>query len=322
MGVTEILNGHRFLLFKPDGTFYKSAGEYGIAPNPTDAPGEFQFPNSIKFDGGSVYIMDSNNRRLQIYSRDAVFKGFVPMTGLPRGFTFLPRALTAAGASGVLKYVSIDTLAHNATIWDVKARELTTFGSQGVADGSFNYPDDAAMGDRYIIFVTDTMNQRVQAWGWQAVLSPIPHILPRQPLWLCGLPLLLLLLLPFRKRKKYATADFVQALYAGGQISLMQQKRVRWLVSEADYAKLEGLEQDEIKLSELLEGVGYSQTDAAELAVRYKLDVPTSAVLAFAQRAKTIHTEDAELKKLAKLLEVDTIDAAEFVLRNVQQASK
>jgi len=322
MGVTEILNGHRFLLFKPDGTFHKSAGEYGQANTPGASPGSFQFPNSIKFNGGLVYIMDSNNRRVQIYTRDAVFKAFVPMTGLPRGFDFLPPALTAAGKAGVLKYVAIDSLAHNGTIWDIGGQELTTFGEQGSADGSFSYPDDAAMGDRYIIFISDTMNQRVQAWGWTAVLSPIPHILPRQPLWLCGLPLLLLLLLPFRKRKKYATADFVQALFASEQIKLMQQKRVRWLVSEADYAKLEGLEQDGIKLSELLEGVGYSDTDAAELAVRYKLDQPTSAVLAFAQRAKTIHTEDRELMKLAKLLEVDTIDAAEFVAKSVETASK
>jgi hypothetical protein len=178
------------------------------------------------------------------------------------------------------------------------------------------------MGDRNVIFISDTMNQRVQAWGWQSILSPLPHVLPRQPLWLCGLPLLLLLLLPFRKRKKYATADFVQALFDGGQISLLQQGRVRWLVSEADYARLEGLEQDGIKLSEVLEGVGYSETDAAELAVRYKLDDPTAAVLAFAQRAKLIHTEDTELMRLAKLLEVDTIDAEEFVARATEKASK
>jgi DNA-binding beta-propeller fold protein YncE/predicted nucleic acid-binding protein len=322
MLVTEILNGHRFLIFGPDGTFLKSAGTFGVANTALDLPGEFQYPNSIKYNGGLIYVMDSNNRRVQIYTNAGVYKGLIPMTGLPRGFAFLPTDLTAAGASGKPKYVAIDTLAHNGTIWDTSGAELLTFGVQGVSDGAFNYPDDVTVGDRDVMFISDTINKRVQAWGWQRVLSPIPHILPRQPLWLLGLPLLLLLLLPFRKRKKYATADFVQAVFAAGEISLMRQRRVRWLVSEADYAKLQGLEQNGIKLSELLEGVPYSESDAAELAVRYKLGDAEAAVLAFAQRAKVIHTDDPDLMRLAKLLEVDTIDAGTFIADATKEATK
>ena len=313
MGVTEILNGHRFLVFKPDGSFLKSAGEFGEANTPVASPGKFQFPNSIKFARGLIYVMDSNNRRLQVYTKAVEFKSFVPMTGLPRGFDFLPADLTAAGKAGVLKYVSIDTLAHNATIWDVTGNELTTFGLLGVSDGAFRYPDDATMGDRDVIFISDTLNQRVQAWGWERILSPIPHILPRQPLWLCGLPFLLLLLLPFRKRKMYATADFVQALYDHDEIALMTKRRVRWFVSAADYELVKDLKQGDIKVGELLEGVEYSDTEARELAARYKLTDERAAVLAFAQQAKRIHTEDVQLIKEAKLIEVDTVSRLEFV---------
>lgn len=313
MGVTEVLNGHRFILFKPDGTFLAAAGFFGEANTPIASPGAFQFPNSIKFNGGLVYVMDSNNRRVQVYTKAGKFKSLIPMSGLPRGFAFIPRELTAAGVAGKLKFVAVDTLAHNGTIWDVSGRELTTFGVRGVGDGAFSFPDDASFGDRYVVFITDTINRRVQAWGWERVLSPLPHILPRQPLWLCGLPFLLLLLLPFRRRKLYATADFVQALYDHDEINLMTKRRVRWLVSEADYALLKDLKQGDIKLGDLLEGVEYSDTEARELAARYKLTDERAAILAFAQQAKRIHTEDAQLVKEAKLIEVDTISRQEFV---------
>lgn len=322
MFVTEILNGHRFLIFGPDGTFLKSAGSYGVAATAVDLPQQFQFPNSIKFNNGLVYVMDSNNRRVQVYTKDGTFKNLIPMAGLPRGFVFLPADLTAAGSAGKLKFVAADTLAHNGTIWDVTGKELVTFGNQGVGDGAFSYPDDVTLGDRFVLFMSDSINKRVQAWGWQRVLSPIPHVLPRQPAYLLLLLPLLLLPLLFRKKKRYATADFVQRLYDAGLISLMVKKRVHWLVSEADYERLKGLEQGGVKLSELLEPTAYSQTDASYLASRYSLSLEQAGMLAFAQRGKLIHTDDPELTRLARMLEIDTIDEPTFAAQAAAKASK
>jgi hypothetical protein len=125
-----------------------------------------------------------------------------------------------------------------------------------------------------------------------------------------------LLLLPVarRRRKLYATADFVQALYDAQLIHLMTQGRVKWLVSEADYAKLKDLPpQDGVELSELLTATAYSDTDAYMLAEKYKLTDEEAGVLAFAQRAKVIHTENPDLVRQARLLELDTIDKDQYV---------
>jgi hypothetical protein len=95
----------------------------------------------------------------------------------------------------------------------------------------------------------------------------------------------------------------------------MQHKRRAWLVSEEDYEKLSGRTVGDIKLSELLRPTEYSDTDSRALAARYATTLSQAATLTSARRTKLFCTEDEELRKLARLLEIESVNVEEFRAR-------
>jgi DNA-binding beta-propeller fold protein YncE len=314
MYVLEYLNGHRVVTFGPDGKFLISIGGTGVATKPTDQPGRFQFPNSIKVHEGEIYVADSNNRRVQVFDLKGQFKRFIAASGLPRGITFLPRPSNATSET-TEKFVVIDTLSHDGTIFGADGARILSFGDRGASDGQFLFPADVSIGSKSVIFITDTQNLRVQAWGWPENVSPIPRILPRQPLWYLALLPLLLIPILRRRKKFYATADFVQAMLEAGAVHTMQHARRLWYVSSADHAALSGLSEGEIRLAELLEPMEYSLSDAKALRERLELDQEMAGTLAAAQRVKVLCTENAEVRRVARLLEIDVVNSKEFVER-------
>lgn len=316
MYVTEILNGHRLLIFSPQGKFLKSVGHAGSVASVGDGPLEFQFPNSIKVLNNQVYVVDSNNGRIQVLDKNGKFLRFIPTNGLPRGMAFLPRR---AGESAKTpdNFVVIDALSHQASIFDVTGGRLLDFGAQGVLDGQFMYPDDVSVDAASSrMFITDTSNARVQVWGWPAQAEPIPT--PHTPVqWAWCLSPLLLLLLPlfFRRRRFFATKDFVDAMFAAEKIYTMPGGRRRWLVMPADYEALKDLVQGEVNLGELLNVAEYSESDMRNLMERYELPEELAGKMAVAQRAKVTCTEDAEVRRVARVLELDVVNMNEYLAR-------
>jgi DNA-binding beta-propeller fold protein YncE len=309
--VTDILKDQRMLVFGPDGSFVRSFGKAGVVDKATDLPGQFQFPNSVKVFKNEVWVVDSNNRRLEVFGLDGTFKRLVPLSGLPRGMVFLPTGSGVTKSSSDV-YGVVDALTSIVTLYSTKGGANATFGEKGVNEGQFALPNDITVGSKSIIFISDNRNLRVQAWGWQSKVSPLPKVIPEQPAWcLLALPLLLLPLF-FRRKKYYATADFVLAMAEAGALAEMQLKRTRWLVSEADYEQLSGITADGVVLSELLQATEYSDSDARALMERYATTHEQAAVLVAAQRAKLFCTNDADLRKLARMLEIETMNAEEY----------
>jgi len=309
--VTEILNGHRLLIFGPDGRFKKSVGTAGLVNDAKSSPGVFQFPNGVKVHTGEVWVSDSNNRRLQVFDLTGAFKRIVPTEGLPRGFDFLP----VEGAKKTLRLALVDTLAHDVTIWDSKGQKLTSFGGQGVLEGQFSYPNDLAVGPQSRIFVTDMANGRVQVWGWPEKTNPIP--LPTGAQWgWCLSPLLFLPLLLLRRRKKFfATPDFFEGLIALGLVGELTAPRRVWLVTPEALSDLGDRKAGEGHLVDLVEAVEHSESDVRGLMDRLELDHSTATVLALAQRASVFCTDNAGLRRLAKVLEIDVVSSDEFAAR-------
>lgn len=310
--VTDILKDQRMLIFSPDGTFLRSVGRMGVADTSADLPGTFQFPNSIKVFKDEVWVADSNNRRIEVFGLDGTYKRLIPADGLPRGMVFLPPNSGVTKGTGDT-YAVVDVLASEVTLYSTGGASPVSFGEKGTGDGQFSQPNDITVGNKAILFVSDNKNLRVQAWGWQSQVSPLPRVLPQQPAWcLLALPLLFLPLL-FRKRQYYATADFVRALGEAGALSALQAKRVRWLVSEADFEALSGVTAGDLRLAEVLHATEYSDPDARALMKRYAITLEQAATLTSAQRTKLFFTEDEELRKLARMLEIDTMNAAEYL---------
>ena len=311
--VTELLTGHRFLSFSPEGDFEKSVGTVGLVADATAGEELFQFPNSIKVRGEETWVADSNNRRLQVFSRDGEFKKIIVTDGLPRGFDFLNRS---EDASATDKVVVVDTLAHDATIWNVEGEKLLNFGERGVLEGQFQYPNDLSIGPKNLIFITDSANARVQVWGWPEEVSPIPIPAVAQYWRWCFAPLLLLpLLLLFRRKRFFATKEFVDTMLELELVEHMPARRRTWQVTEHDYELLKDYTQGDVDLGELLHPTEYSDSDAKSLMDKLEIEHDIAIILAIAQRAHVFCNEDMELRRLAKTLEIDVVDHEEFMER-------
>jgi len=315
MYVTEILSGHRFLTFSPEGEFVRSVGTVGLVTDATGGQGFFQFPNSIKVAEDGIWIADSNNRRLQHFDADGEFLDLVVTDGLPRGFDFLspPQSQEETVTN---KAVVVDTLAHDATIWAADGEKILSFGERGVLEGQFNYPNDLSVGPRNLIFITDSANARVQVWGWPEEISPI-SLPPIAQYWRwCFAPLLLLpLLLLFRKKKFFATKEFVDTMLELELVEHMPARRRKWLVTEHDYELLKDFVQGDIDLGELLNPTEYSESDVNALMDRMEIDRESAITMSIAQRAHVFCNEDLELRRLAKTLEIDVVDHQEYMER-------
>ncbi len=335
--VTEILNGHRLLIFDKNGTFQKSVGTAGLVTQSGAGPTIFQFPNSVKVHAGEVWVSDSNNRRVQVFDRKGNFLRFVQTQGLPRGIAFFPalvpgsapttaspKVLASSDATGVPgKLVVVDVLAHDATIWDASSgSKVLSWGSQGVADGQFSYPNDVSIDAKNRIFIADTENGRVQVFGWPTQLNPIPT--PQTPAqWaLCLSPLLLLpFLLLLRRKRFFATPDFIQAMLAAGLLSLMPGGRRKWVVTQETYDMFLDVESEGIKLGELLEATQFSESEAHAIQDRFEVTWPQAVDLAIAKTAKVFCTENLELRRLARTMDIDTVDREEYVRRYGDKAT-
>jgi len=313
--VTEILNGHRFLIFGPDGKFKKSVGNLGLVNDAKSSPNLFQFPNGITVHKDLVYVTDSNNRRVQVFDLNGTFKSIMVTQGLPRGIAFLNRFPFDRGDASD-RMVVVDTLAHDGTIWSAKGDKILSFGQQGFADGQFNYPNGTAIGNRNRIFIADTSNGRIQVWGWPNQVSPIP--IPNAPnYWpLCLAPLLLLPFLALLRRKRFfTTRDFVLEMVENNQADLMPGGRRIWLVTQDDYDALKDIVQGDVRMDSLLHAEDYSESDVRALMDRLEIDQTTAIVLALAQRAKVFCTTEPDYRRLAKTLEIDVVNREEYLRR-------
>ncbi len=217
-------------------------------------------------------------------------------------------------ASAPLRFVVVDTLAHDATIWDAEGNKVLLFGEQGLLDGQFNYPNSVSVGAKNRMYVTDSGNGRVEVWGWPAQITSLPVIGPPSRLIWCLLPLLLLpLLLLLRKRKFYATADFVYEIVRLGEEDLLSSiRRVKWITTEEQRPGIfEAVEKRET--ADLFEVWEHSEPDAQALMEKYEIEHEPAVVMAVAQRTRCLCTETDELRTLAYRMEVQTLNAVEFV---------
>lgn len=301
---------HRLLYFSEEGSRTAAIGKTGQANSPQEQPGVFLFPNGLAVAAnGNVYVSDGDNRRVQVFNPQGEFLHFVDTSGVPRGVAIDQQQRL---------YVA-DALAHTITVFDLEGKKLTQFGERGFGPGQFNYPNDITIDKGGRIYITDRENSQVQVWGWPvAALPPIP--VPKSPLaWLlalaCCLPFILLpiLMLARRKIRIVVTPDFIDGLELHGEIRFVAEKtRLRLIAPEEDRPLYEGRTVDGIDLGALLTFAEYSEPDARSLMDRLRIEQRPAMLLAMSWRAKALGTDDHDLRLLALLAEIRTVDVAEF----------
>jgi sugar lactone lactonase YvrE len=309
---------HRVLVFDKQGQLKTTFGQGGQTNDAKADPGLFSFPNGIVVTPGTgparyVYIADSNNRRVQVYTPEGSFRRIIPTEGTPRGL---------AMDSEDRLYV-VNVLSHQVDIYSTIGQRLATFGGSGIGPGQFQYPEDVSIDANGRIYVSDRANNQIQVWGFPK--AEIPGVTQIEPgkWWLCLLPLPLLLIpLFFRKRRFVVTEDFVEGMVTAEMVPQMVNKRWRWLIPEAAHPTFVGRVVDGVDLGALLEPEPFSHSDAKALSERLGVAMERAGVLAMAKRTRVLCTEDAELGRLAVLLGVDAYDRAAFVRRFVERGRR
>jgi hypothetical protein len=154
---------------------YQQAGSWG-----TQGRGDSQFngPAGVDLKGNDqVYVVDSGNSRVQIFSPDGAYTGQfgTPGTGdgqlgAPWGVVIGPSGNCYIGDSGnnriqkfspanvALGWWGMDT--GGGTGWHAVGSGETSYW--GTADGEFNFPSGVAAGKSGHVYVCDTWNHRVQ----------------------------------------------------------------------------------------------------------------------------------------------------------------
>jgi sugar lactone lactonase YvrE len=153
-GEIYVAQGHgkgepRIVKFDRDGNFVATWGRKG------KAPGEFDIAHSIVIDGdGLLYVADRNNERIQVFDGDGRYLRESRHPGTPCGLCLGPdrQLWLAHGHTGMVMKL------------DLAGNVLGATGGQGKALGQFGEAHYIAVSPRDEIYVTDTLNWRIQKY--------------------------------------------------------------------------------------------------------------------------------------------------------------
>lgn len=297
---------HRVVAFDMEGNEVARWGTTVQTTKMTESPGGFYYPNGIAFsDEGEVFVSDMSNHRVQVFTPQGEFLRLIPTSGSPLGLV----------VDREQRLCVVDPFAHAVDIYSLEGERLTGFGGPGMALGRFRFPSDIALDETGRMFVSDRENDQIQVWGWPTGIVP-PIVLPEEPVeWgICLSPLLLLLIPLFMRRTPFVTTeDFLENAIENGIVPKMNNRRFKWVVTEAVFEKYLDRRVGDIRLEELLVGEAYSLTDVADFMEKSGADERTAIYLTMAERAGRLATEDTVLAEAARALGIAVLNGERFV---------
>lgn len=124
-------------------------------------PGKFLRPSGIAVNSqlGKIYIVDTENHRVQIFNRDGQFVSTFGKRGSDDGEFNFPTHITVDKENKV--YVA-DTLNFRVQVFDLDGKFLYKFGKLGDAAGNLARPKGIAVDSQGKIYVSDAYFQNVQ----------------------------------------------------------------------------------------------------------------------------------------------------------------
>jgi DNA-binding beta-propeller fold protein YncE len=125
--------------------------------------GQFNYPQGLAVDTvGNVYVADTFNHRIQVFSGEGIFLGQWGGLGTGEGQFNYPQGITVDTMGNV--YVA-DTINNRIKVFSSEGNFLVQWGDTGTGEGQFNYPYDIAVDEvGGVAYVADTLNDRIQAF--------------------------------------------------------------------------------------------------------------------------------------------------------------
>jgi DNA-binding beta-propeller fold protein YncE len=147
---------NKIKVFNRQGKFLFSFGRKG------SRNGELLFPLGIGIDGsGKVYIADSGNHRIQVFTPGGSFLGQFPVP--PKNGNLSDPTDIAVSSSMNRGYV-VDNNNHYILAYDLSNFELLKiFGSPGMEKREFRYPFLITLDKYGYLYISDVINTRVQS---------------------------------------------------------------------------------------------------------------------------------------------------------------
>lgn len=309
--ISEVSQDHRILKMSPTGKIKMSIGIIGEAVKSTDMLGKVFYPNGIRItDKGDIYVSDSNNRRVQVFTAKGNLKKVILTGGMPRGI-----ALDSKG-----RLFIVDTFGHNVMAYDNKGRNVGFFGERGVNYGQFQYPNDIDISSDNRLFVTDRENNRVQVWGERPELpglaKPIAGAVVKWG-WLFLPPLIALYL--FRKRNIFvASPAFINRLIEDGLLEETANRIGHIYVTPEAYQSFFGRKVGNIELATFLREKPYFDDLVSEFERDYHLPTEAARMLSAMKRGanrKTLLVGDSRPTAVLEELGIKNIPYSEFVAK-------
>ena len=163
IAVTDSSNRHRLLVLEPDGTVALEVGGTPSAETTGSVRVALDYPNSVLMAGERVWVADSNNRRVLVFSTDGELEQVVRIDGVARGLAYVPGTTDADSYA-----VVTDVLGSQIVLLDMQGAEVGRFGGPGTGEGRLAYPNDVAYDESTgLLYVADTGNALVQVWEVQ-----------------------------------------------------------------------------------------------------------------------------------------------------------
>jgi len=132
------------------------------------APGEFNYPLAVDLDrDGNVYVLDSMNARVQVFTNDGQFLRMFGERGTAKGAFQVPKGLAVSPSGQV--YVT-DSMGHHLLIFSLEGDYLMTLGGKFVAEngkiapGGFYMPGDICADPKGGLWIVDMMNRMVHRY--------------------------------------------------------------------------------------------------------------------------------------------------------------
>lgn len=282
--VTDVGSRHRLLIFNKSGKLEKEIGSTAMTTKKGQFPGKFYFPNGVFIDkDGRIFVADSNNKRVQVFSAEGKYERMIDTGGLPRGIA----------VDGENRLYTVDPLGHDVSVFKKAAKggtPLTVFGGQGIMLGQMLYPNGMRLDESgRRIYVADRENNRVDVFEWpESMQSIVRQAAKTLPLAGLLIPLgLLTSMIIGRRRRFFADRRFMENVVQNNNLADLQKKAKKVFVTQVTYEHFKSYQEGDLKAADVLVPIKPDEVAVKAIMKAQQLDEETASLFAGAQRGLT-----------------------------------